>query len=542
MQDTTDLFVLTLTADQYQRRLVLAVLIISAAIFVVFAPFAHLQLVPVWAFIPIYQSAIITNDVVTAGLLFGQFAIVRSNALLALSGGYVFSGLMAAVHMLTFPGLFSPSGLLGAGEQTTAWLYMFWHGGFPLAALAYALWERTTGIQPWHCRGPAAMISLCIVGALLAAGAVTLIATAGHDLLPQIMHGNQQSAQITGVVTTVWMLNLVALAALWRRQPRSLLDLWVMAVLVAWLFDIALSAVLDHGRFDVGFYAGRTYGLLASSVVLFALLFENSRLYARTAQALEGERRERRLVLEKTAELNAANEQLEQRVAARTVALREISALSASAREADMDLECLLDRVPQDDAELAHKIAAMLRLLGEAMASTRRIASDLRPLMLDDLGFAAAIQWLLKNFGERHGIACTLHVEPPDLDLRDPHATAVFRIVQESLANVARHACASHVEVILDCKNHHLSLVVRDDGVGFDPASPRKSTSFGLVGLRERAYLLDGTLSIDAAPGKGTAIKIDIPMIAPLPSQAASQPGPKNAADSGTPVDGLPAT
>ena len=86
----------------------------------------------IWAFIPSYQSALATNDLITAVLLYAQFGLLRSRALLLLAAGYLFTALMAVVHMLTFPGLFAPTGLLGATPQSTAWLYMFWHGGFPL--------------------------------------------------------------------------------------------------------------------------------------------------------------------------------------------------------------------------------------------------------------------------------------------------------------------------------------------------------------------------------------------------------------------------
>src|ERR1700736_2598865 len=134
-------FLSTLTAGRGERRLALAVVLVSAAVFILVVPMAKVPLSPVWAFIPVYQSALVVNDLITAVLLFGQFAILRSRALLMLAGGYLFTALMASVHGLTFPGLFAPPGLLGAGPQTTAWLYMFWHGGFPLVVVGYALLE-----------------------------------------------------------------------------------------------------------------------------------------------------------------------------------------------------------------------------------------------------------------------------------------------------------------------------------------------------------------------------------------------------------------
>ena len=115
-------FLSTLPAGRRDRRLAAAALLVSFAIFLIALPFAKVPLTPVWAFIPVYQSALVVNDLITAMLLFSQFAILRSRAILCLAAGYLFTALMATVHALTFPGLFAPAGLLGAGPQTTAWL------------------------------------------------------------------------------------------------------------------------------------------------------------------------------------------------------------------------------------------------------------------------------------------------------------------------------------------------------------------------------------------------------------------------------------
>jgi signal transduction histidine kinase len=158
------------------------------------------------------------------------------------------------------------------------------------------------------------------------------------------------------------------------------------------------------------------------------------------------------------------------------------------------------------------RLMAMRSLLDEAVTSTRRIASDLRPLVLDDLGLVAAVQWLVQNFTQRTGVACELTLDPPDIELDEPYATATFRMLQESLTNISRHAHASHVEVSLAREHDWVVLTVRDDGVGFDPARPRKPGSFGLAGLRERAYLVDGELRIDSSPGRGATIEVRIPL------------------------------
>ena len=131
-------FLSTLPATRSDRTAALAIVGISAILFALAVPFAGLPLAPVPAFVASYQSALAVSDIITAVLLLSQFAVLRSRALLLLSIGYMFTAAAAVTHALTFPGLFAPAGLFGAGPQTTVWLYMIWHGGFPLFVLAYA--------------------------------------------------------------------------------------------------------------------------------------------------------------------------------------------------------------------------------------------------------------------------------------------------------------------------------------------------------------------------------------------------------------------
>jgi len=302
-------------AGRHERRLARVVMLVSVVIFLAATPFAKMPLAKAWAFIPIYESVVVITDLITAVLLFGQFSILRSRAVLVLASGYLLTAFIAVSHALTFPDLFSPTGLLGAGPQSTAWLYMFWHGGFPLFVLAYALLKDDvaeasgTGGRPRSRAGVTILSGVAAVFAVVCG--LTLVATAGQDFLPAVMQGNRYTPAMNIVVSSVWMTNLIALVILWRRRPHTVLDLWLMVSLCAWLFDIALAAVLNAGRFDLGFYAGRIYGLLAASFVLVVLLIENGRLYARLAEAHAGERKERQLVQEKTTKLMAVNEELE---------------------------------------------------------------------------------------------------------------------------------------------------------------------------------------------------------------------------------------
>ena len=270
----------TLPSGKGDRRLALGVVLFSAALFVALAPFARTPLTPLPAFIPIYQTALVINDLVTAVLLLGHFQVARTRALLVLGCAFMFTAFVTILHTLTFPGLFSPTGLLGANAQTTAWLYMFWHAGFPLLVIAYAFLKRDGGRVVSILAMPAGILL-----AAAAAGGFLLLATVGAEtLLPVIMDGNRYTGAMSYVVGTVWLLCLAALTVLWRARPHSVLDLWLMVVVCAWMFDIALSAVLNAGRFDLGFYAGRLYGLAAASFVLIVLLAETAQLYAASAQ------------------------------------------------------------------------------------------------------------------------------------------------------------------------------------------------------------------------------------------------------------------
>jgi signal transduction histidine kinase/DNA-binding response OmpR family regulator len=293
----------TWPASPGERRFALAVVLLSVVVFAAAAPFAQHRLPQVQAFIPAYEAALVVTDLITAVLLFGQFRIARSKAVLVLAAGYSFTALSTIAHALSFPGLFAPGGLLGAGPQSTAWIYMFWHGGFPLFVIAYAV-LRGSSREALPAPASAGRVILgAVAGVAAVVVAFAALSLGGHDALPAILAGNHYTPVMIGVVSTVWFISLVALVLLWRRRPHSVLDLWLMVVMCAWLFDIALSAMLNAGRFDLGFYAGRVYGLLAASFVLAVLLLENGLLHARLAAAHAEEQR-------RAADLQQAGERL----------------------------------------------------------------------------------------------------------------------------------------------------------------------------------------------------------------------------------------
>ncbi len=179
-----------------------------------------------------------------------------------------------------------------------------------------------------------------------------------------------------------------------------------------------------------------------------------------------------------------------------------------------MDLAWARERMPEGYPELAGKLARMNSTLDSTVNATRRISADLRPLMLDDLGLAEAAEWLVEDFGQRSGISCTLNLEDTEAIscIAKPTATALYRVLQESLTNVARHAAARSVRVRLGTTTGEAVLSVEDDGRGIDEADRMKPRSFGLKGLRERAHYLGGTAKVEKMPRGGTRVLVHIPL------------------------------
>ena len=151
------------------------------------------------------------------------------------------------------------------------------------------------------------------------------------------------------------------------------------------------------------------------------------------------------------------------------------------------------------------------RDVNRIIRTMRKIATDLRPGILDELGVAAAIEWMAKDFQNRTGISCKVTIQGVDKISDTARSTAIFRIVQEALTNVLRHAAASRVKVSLEKKGHNLIAEVRDNGIGIAEGRIIGSKSFGLTGIRERVRLLGGEAVIRGIPGKGTLVRVTIP-------------------------------
>jgi signal transduction histidine kinase len=461
------IFLSDLPATLEQRRLVLAVAILLLVAFALVAPFADVPMRRFDAFIPSIQAIIFANDLITSVLLFAHYAIAPGRALLALAIGYLFTALIVIPHALTFPGAFSPTGLLGARLQSTGWLYYFWHIGSPMAVLAYACLKDAS--RPSTARhGSAAKAigwSVTIVAALVCG--LTWIATSGEWFLPPFFSDSTRHVRssLYTLIPLILLVGFLALAVLWVRR-RSVLDYWLMLAVYSLILEEILIALLSDARFSLGFYAGRAFSLITSIVVLVLLLSETTRLYARLARSyrlLEHERDNKLMNVEAiTASIaHEVSQPLTAIASGSSAAVRFLDGAQPDLQK----VQALLRKV-NSESHRASEVFESIRAL------FRKVDQERKPVDLNDV-----ILEVLKSFREElHENKVMVRTElTSELPTAEGHRSqlrqVIFNLVHNSLEAMEK-ATGRNRTLLLKTElqgRDTIDVTVEDSGPGIDP-------------------------------------------------------------------------
>jgi len=332
-------------------------------------PFSGIPLARLNILFPLLDAIVFVTDLITA---FAQFSISRSRALLVLANGYLFTALIVVPHALTFSGAFSPTGLLGANIQTGSWLFIFWHLGFAAALLVYAVLRIKRRTEPVSAASALPVIGWSVAGVFALVCGLTWLATTGATLLPAIVLDQTRiSPFVVYPITFAILVSAAALAVL-AFNRRSVLDQWLMVVAFVYIAELALSGLLPSVRFSAGFYAGRAFSLITTSIVLIVLLLETTRLYASLARSnslLQREQNNKLMTL--AAVVAEISHEIRQPLGA-------IELNSSSARlaleKAIPDIEevrVILDEVNVSDHRITETLNGFRALFGKSQSETR---------------------------------------------------------------------------------------------------------------------------------------------------------------------------
>ena len=290
-----DFFVFSsLPPSRAQKQLALVfVLGLLVVIFIIAGPLSDVRLPRVDAFVPAHVMAMFVNNSITAVLLFAQFSILRSRAILVLASGYLFTALVLIPYILVFPGLFVPERGLFGGMQTTSWLWFFWHAAFPMSVIGYALLKDADPSKQYWQGTVSGAITLSVA---LTVAVVSVAAFSYHSGRSKIASRDAQFLRLSPlwpfVGLPVALIAVAALIVLWIRR-RSMLDLWLMVVMGIYAIEMPINYWPDPTRFSLGWYTIRVFAVLASGLVLIVLLYEIATLYSRLVGAIRAQNRER---------------------------------------------------------------------------------------------------------------------------------------------------------------------------------------------------------------------------------------------------------
>ena len=472
--------------DRSEIRIGVAIVALVYISLVAVLPAHDIQVGQIPGFIPAISAILLVCDLITAAILYAQAGVFRSRALIILASGYLFSGLLFIPYALTFPGDFSPNGLLGAKVNTTGWIAVFWRVATPTAVLLYALSKRADAAVGPIAERPPAQVLYGVVSAVALAVIITLLATLGHDLLPPFFVNRSEVIRPVLVTVNVVVLSVsIGAVVMLSRQKKSVLDLWLLVAMSAWLGQSLLNAFLQS-RFSLGAYFFLALAFLSNLVVMLALITESNRLYARLAWSTAARDRERetRLMSMDAVAAAIAHEIAQPLAAAKLSATAALGWLTRSNPEPEKAIKPL-----QDSIECDQRTFDVIKSIRATFATG---AGSLSDVSLNDLARETASLMDRELAARKVSLQLSLEDDlPPVLANRVQLQRVLINLMTNAIESMATTSGRARHLVIRSTRldGQHVQLDIRDSGGGippdkmahmFDPFFTTKKTGTGL--------------------------------------------------------------
>jgi signal transduction histidine kinase len=500
-----------------ERQLALAAVGMILIGSVTIAPFADTPLARLDSFIPSIQVIVSITSIITAVLLFGQFSTIGSRGVLVLAGGYLFIALIVVAHILTFPGTFSPTGLLGAGPQTAGWLYFFWHFGFPISVIGHVLLKDAKSPIRYSAGSTIVWTVMAVVGLVCV---LTWIVMAKEQFLPVLFIDATTFSRFTAYATgTDLLLSALAFAFL-RKRGRSTLDLWLSVTVCAFMAELVINTMLISGRFTLGWYSGRVFSVLVPTIVMILLLAQTFALNARLMRMTTMLQRERS---NKLANLEAVVASIAHEV---RQPLACIAVRGAAAQR-------YLDRTPPDVRKAHNSVGAIVDAsmrANEIFENIRALFSDAdqerQPVNVNQLT-AEALD-LLREELNAHGIETSVQ-QAPELPSIMAHKGQLREVVLNLMQNAidAMKALSGRRRILRIKTDRHgneaIIISVEDTGPGIEPekmksifdpffSTKAKGMGLGLAICKSIVERHHGELSVSSEIDGGARFQIILPI------------------------------